>query len=173
MYETAYACIIRNIGLNIFLEDLILRNTRILVDADACPVKDIIVNVAKEFKLKVIMFTDTSHIIEDGYSQVITVSQGKDAVDIALINQTQKGDIVVTQDYGVATMALGRQAYAINQNGLIYDDTNMDRLLMERYIAQKVRRAGGRTHNPRKRSGKANINFKKSLRKLCKNVLGI
>ncbi|MFY9176749.1 MAG: YaiI/YqxD family protein [Caldicoprobacterales bacterium] len=117
-------------------------NTRILVDADACPVKDIIVKVAKEFKLKVIMFTDTSHIIEEEYSQVITVSQGKDAVDIALINQTQKGDIVVTQDYGVASMALGKQAYAINQNGLIYDETNIDRLLMERYLSQKIRRGG-------------------------------
>ncbi|MFY9278889.1 MAG: YaiI/YqxD family protein [Caldicoprobacterales bacterium] len=148
-------------------------NTRILVDADACPVKDIIVKVAKEFKLKVIMFTDTSHIIEEEYSQVITVSQGKDAVDIALINQTQKGDIVVTQDYGVASMALGKQAYAINQNGLIYDETNIDRLLMERYLSQKIRRGGGRTHNPRKRNVKSDISFEKSFRKLCKRVLGL
>lgn len=173
MFTTAYICIIKNIRLNILLEDLILHNARILVDADACPVKDIIVKVAKEFNLEVIMFTDTSHIIEDGYSQVITVSQGKDAVDIALINQTQKGDIVVTQDYGVATMALGKQAYAINQNGLIYNEANIDRLLMERYIAQKVRRAGGRTYNPKKRSEKANISFERSLRKLCKSILNM
>ena len=88
------------------------------------------------------MFTDTSHVIEDGYAQVVLVSQGEDAVDIALINHAQGGDIVVTQDYGVAAMALGKQAYALNQNGLIYDDTNIDRLLMDRYLSQKIRRAG-------------------------------
>ncbi|NLI61178.1 MAG: YaiI/YqxD family protein [Clostridiales bacterium] len=144
-----------------------------LVDADACPVKNIIIKVAKEFNLKVIMFTDTSHVIEDGYAQVVLVSQGEDAVDIALINHAQGGDIVVTQDYGVAAMALGKQAYALNQNGLIYDDTNIDRLLMDRYLSQKIRRAGGRTHNHKKRSTKDDIGFERSFRNLCQTVLGV
>lgn len=148
-------------------------NTTILVDADACPVKNIIIKVAKEFNLKVIMFTDTSHVIEDGYAQVVLVSQGEDAVDIALINHAQGGDIVVTQDYGVAAMALGKQAYALNQNGLIYDDTNIDRLLMDRYLSQKIRRAGGRTHNHKKRSTKDDIGFERSFRNLCQTVLGV
>jgi len=150
-----------------------LYNTTILVDADACPVKNIIIKVAKEFNLKVIMFTDTSHVIEDGYAQVVLVSQGEDAVDIALINHAQGGDIVVTQDYGVAAMALGKQAYALNQNGLIYDDTNIDRLLMDRYLSQKIRRAGGRTHNHKKRSTKDDIGFERSFRNLCQTVLGV
>ena len=150
-----------------------LYSTRILVDADACPVKDIIIKIAKEFKLEVMMFIDTSHILEDGYSKVITVSQGKDAVDLALINHTQKGDIVVTQDYGVASMALGKQAYAINQNGLRYDHSNIDRLLMERYLSQKIRRAGGRTPKHKKRNKEVNLQFEKSFKKLCMDALGI
>lgn len=148
-----------------------MHNIRILVDADACPVKDIIVRLANEFKLEVIMFTDTSHILEDGYSQIITVSQGKDAVDLALINQAQKGDIIVTQDYGVASMALGKQAYAINHNGFIYDKTNIDRLLMERYVSQKIRRAGGRISNPKKRTKEANIRFERAFMKLCMKAI--
>lgn len=140
---------------------------KILVDADACPARNIVIKVAKEFNLEVLMFVDTSHILEDGYSRIITVGQGKDAVDIALINHTEKGDIVVTQDYGVASMALGKLAYAINFNGLIYDANNIDRLMFERYLSQKIRRAGGKTSGPKKRNKEANIQFEKALRKLC------
>lgn len=143
---------------------------KILVDADACPARNIVIKVAKEFNLEVLMFVDTSHILEDGYSRIITVGQGKDAVDIALINHTEKGDIVVTQDYGVASMALGKQAYAINFNGLIYDANNIDRLMFERYLSQKIRRAGGKTFGPKKRNKEANIQFEKALRKLSKFI---
>lgn len=146
---------------------------KILVDADACPVKDIIIKIAKELKINVIMFVDTSHILNDGYSRVVTVSQGKDAVDIALINQTEKGDVVVTQDYGVASMVLGKQAYAINQNGLIYNEDNIDGLLFERHLSQKVRRAGGRTRGPKKRNKQANHQFEKVFWELCKTALGV
>ena len=140
---------------------------KILVDADACPVKDIIVKIAKKLNIEVIMFIDTSHILEDGYSRVLTVGQGKDAVDIALINQTQNGDVVVTQDYGVASMALGKKAYAINQNGLIYNEENIDRLLFERHLSQKIRRAGGKTSGPKKRSKKNNQKFENVFKELC------
>jgi uncharacterized protein YaiI (UPF0178 family) len=148
-----------------------LHRIKVLVDADACPVKDIIISIAKEFELEIVMFADTSHILDDGYSRVVIVSQARDAVDIALINQTQQGDIVVTQDYGVASMALGKQAYAINHNGLIYDSSNIDRLLMERFLSQKIRRPGGRTSNQKKRSTKDNLKFEKAFRKLCIDAL--
>lgn len=148
-----------------------MHNPKILVDADACPVKEIIVRIAKELELEVLMFVDTSHILEDDYSKVITVSQGNDAVDIALINQTRNGDIVVTQDYGVASMALGKKAYSINQNGLVYDESNIDRLLFERYLHQKVRQSGGRTSNHKKRNKEINLKFENSFRELCMKVL--
>ncbi len=136
----------------------------IYVDADACPVKEIIVQVAREYSLSVVMVLDTSHEWEDGYSQVVTVDRGRDGADIALINRTQKGDLVVTQDYGVAALALGKGASALNQNGLIYSSQNMDRLLFERHLGQKGRRAGGRTGNMRKRSALDDENFEKALR---------
>ncbi len=139
---------------------------RILVDADACPVKEIIIQVAKEENIKVMMFTDVCHIIDDGYSEVITVDKANDAVDIALANSVLKGDIVVTQDYGVAAMVLAKGAKAINQYGMIYSDDNMDKLLFERHIAQKVRRSGGRTTGPKKRSKDDSIRFEANFRKL-------
>lgn len=145
---------------------------KILVDADACPVKNIIVEIAKMYSIKVIMFIDTSHILNDGYSDVITVEKGKDSVDIALINRTELNDVVVTQDYGVAAMAISKHAYAINQNGLVYSNENIDRLLFERYLSQKVRRSGGRTINARKRSVVDDDSFKASFKHLLLEAIG-
>ena len=139
---------------------------RILVDADACPVKEIIVRNAKERGLKVIMFIDTSHVLDDGYSEVITVGKGADAVDIALINKMENGDVVVTQDYGVATMALSKKGKVLNQDGMIYDNSNIDRLLFQRYISKKVRNGGGKTSNPKKRTKDDDKRFEESLKKI-------
>jgi len=141
---------------------------RILVDADACPVKHIIAKVAKEHGIPVIMFVDTSHIINDGYSQVVTVDTSRDSVDIALANKVSKGDLVVTQDYGVAAMILPKGARVINQNGLIYSDKNIDNLLLERHIAKKVRQSGGRTSGPRKRTKEHDARFEEILRSLLR-----
>lgn len=139
---------------------------KILVDADACPVKEIIVNIAKYKNVKVIMLIDTSHEIDDGYSEVVIVDKARDSVDFALINKAEKGDIVVTQDYGVAAMALAKGAIAINYDGIIYSDKNMDRLLFERHLAQKIRRSGGRISGPSKRSKEQDEKFEKAFKLL-------
>jgi len=140
---------------------------QIFVDADACPVRGVIVKIAKQFNLKVTMVVDTCHELDDGYSTVVTVDKAKDSVDIALINLANAGDIVVTQDYGVAAMALGKRAQAINQNGMLYTDSNIDGLLIERHWGQKVRRGGGRTACFKKRSKENNESFAVVFRRLC------
>ena len=139
---------------------------QILVDADACPVKEIIVRLAKERKLLVTMLIDTSHQLNDGYSRVITVDKEADSVDFALMGLLQKGDIVVTQDYGLAAMALGKGARVINQNGLIYTNDNIDRLLMERHVSAKARRSGKRTKGPSKRTKEDDERFEEGFGKL-------
>lgn len=133
---------------------------QILVDADACPVKQIIVEEAKKRNIPVTMIIDTSHELNDGYSEVITVDKARDSVDIKLINILSSEDIVVTQDYGVAAMALGKGAKAINQNGLIYNDSNIDELLFSRFIGQKLRRAGKSTNTAKKRTKEDDENFR-------------
>ena len=132
---------------------------RILVDADACPVKEIIVKLARERSIPVIMLIDTSHQLNDGYSDIITVDKQADSVDFAIMSLLTRDDIVVTQDFGLAAMVLGKGAKAVNQNGLIYTDSNIDKLLMERHIGQKVRRSGGRTKGPAKRTKEDNARF--------------
>lgn len=146
-------------------------NMKILVDADACPVKDIIEDIAIKLEIPVVMLIDTSHILHSEYSQVISVSQAPDAVDFALINRTEKGDIVVTQDYGVAAMALGKGAYAIHHNGKIYTDYNIDIMLMERDYAKKLRQSGKRVkgHN-KKRTYKQDLQFAEAFEMLCKRA---
>ena len=132
---------------------------RILVDADACPVKEIVVRLAKERNIPVIMLIDTSHQLNDGYSEIITVDKQADSVDFALICLLTADDVVVTQDYGLTAMVLGKGARAVNQNGLVYTNGNIDKLLMERHIGQKVRRSGGRTKGPSKRTKDDNERF--------------
>ncbi len=145
----------------------------IYVDADACPVKDIIEAVAKKYKIPVTMIIDVNHILYSDYSEIITVSQGADSVDLALINRVQKGDIVVSQDYGVAALALGKGAYAIGNSGLLYTKDNIDRLLFERFMHGKVRRAGkaGRGGSIKKRTSADDEKFLASFDKLCASVI--
>lgn len=143
---------------------------KILVDADACPVKEIIVRQAKQRKLPVVMLLDTSHVRNDGYSMVITVDKGRDSADIRLANLLESGDVVVTQDFGVAALALGKGAYALNQNGMAYDDGNMDQLLFERHLGQKVRRAGGRTAGVKKRTHRDDAAFEEAFARLLDQV---
>ena len=139
---------------------------KILVDADACPVKEIIVRLAKQRNIPVTMLTDTSHRISDGYSTVITVDKAADSVDYALMGLVCREDIVVTQDYGLAAMVLGKGARAINQNGMIFSNDNIDRLLMERHTSAKIRRGGGRTKGPAKRTKEDNERFEAAFAKM-------
>ena len=111
----------------------------IYVDADACPVTRIVETLARKHGISVVLLCDTNHQLTSDYSTVKVIGSGSDAVDIALINLCQKGDIVVTQDYGVAALALGKGAKAIHQSGRWYTDDNIDGLMMERHLAKKAR----------------------------------
>ena len=90
---------------------------QIFVDADACPVIEIVENVAKKYNIPTTLLCDTNHVLYSDYSQVVVVGAGADAVDYKLISICHRGDIVVSQDYGVAAMALGKGAYVIHQSG--------------------------------------------------------
>ena len=142
---------------------------RILVDADACPVKQIIVRLAKQNNVPVTMLIDTSHELNDGYSTIITVDKQADSVDYALMCLLTCEDIVVTQDFGLAAMVIGKGAKAINQNGLIFTDSNMDKLLMERHLGQKIRRGGGKTKGPAKRTKDDDIRFEAAFERLLQS----
>ena len=109
------------------------------------------------------MLIDTSHELDDGYSTVVTVDKQKDSVDFALMNRLTKNDIVVTQDYGLAAMVLGKGARVLDQNGRVYTDDNIENLLMDRHMGQKIRRAGGRTKGPPKRTKEDDAKFEQAF----------
>ena len=113
----------------------------IYIDADACPVTRIAERIAKKNSIPVVLLCDTNHVLTSDYSEIRVIGAGADAVDIALINLCQRGDIVITQDYGVAALALGKGARAIHQSGKWFTDDNIDSLLMERHMAKKARRS--------------------------------
>ena len=141
---------------------------RIYVDADACPVVKITEQVARKYELPVTLLCDTNHILTSDYSEVRVIGAGADAVDLALINLCQAGDIVVTQDYGVAAMALGKKAYVLHQNGWQYNAGNIDILLMKRHMAKKARRSKKKLHlkGPAKRTEEDDDKFATGLIRL-------
>ena len=145
-----------------------MKKLHIWVDADACPVVGIVESIAEKYDIPVTLLCDTNHVLELAYSEVIMVGAGADAVDYKLISLCHKGDIVVSQDYGVAVMALGKGAYAIHQSGRWYTNDNIDRMLMERHLNKKARRTSGKNHikNPRKRTSEDDEHFRESFEKM-------
>lgn len=144
----------------------------VFVDADACPVVRIVERVAMAYAVRVILLCDTNHFLDSAYSTIQVIGAGKDAVDLALINACQRGDVVVTQDYGVGALALGKGAHAIHQSGKWYTDENIDGLLMERHLAQKARQS--RKHHlkgPRKRTDEDDQRFEESFRNLLGKLI--
>ena len=141
---------------------------RILIDADACPVVSLAEGIARGRNIAVVIFCDTHHLLRSDYAIVRTVSAGRDAVDLALINECMYGDVVITQDYGVAALALGKGAYALHQDGWEYTPDNIEFKLMERHLAGKMRRSHGKHHlkGPRARTREADLHFEYALKGL-------
>lgn len=143
-------------------------------DADACPVIDIVEKIGKKYDVPVTLLCDTNHVLYSDYSEVIVVGAGADSVDYKQISLCEKGDIVVSQDYGVAAMALalGKGAFAIHQSGKWYTDENIDRMLMERHIAKKERRSKSKHHlkGPGRRTKEDDERFEQSFEKLIERA---
>ena len=114
------------------------------------------------------LLCDTNHVLSSAYSEVVVVGAGADAVDYKLISICHKGDIVVSQDYGVAAMALGKGAYAIHQSGKWYTNDNIDQMLMEHHLNKKARRSSRKCHikGPKKRTEEDDERFAQSFEKM-------
>ena len=139
---------------------------KILIDADGCPVVDIAARIARQHNIECLILCDTAHEFNREGAITITVSKGADSVDFALVNLVQKGDVVVTQDFGLAAMCLARGATPLNQNGMVYTNDNIDALLHQRHTAQKIRRGGGRLKGPAKRTAEQDRMFESALEEI-------
>lgn len=138
---------------------------KIIVDGDACPVIKLTEIIAKKYNLEMIVITDVNHYMNLDYAKVITVDQGNDNVDYEVIKHTQINDIIITQDYGLASLVLSKKAKVLHQNGVEYTDMNIESMLFSRYVGQKMKRSSKKTHmkGPKKRTKEDDINFENSL----------
>ena len=143
---------------------------KIFIDADGCPVVNETVRLCREYNRECIIICDTSHRIEKEGAVTIIVEKGADSADFRLVNMLRKGDLAVTQDYALAAMGLSRGARIINQDGMEYTDKNIDSLLMSRFIAKKVRNAGGRLKGPSKRTKEQTERFIRKLRNILEGL---
>ena len=125
---------------------------------------------AQKQHIPLIMVADDSHLLEDDYATVIIVSQGADAADYKLIELASPGDLIITQDYGVASMALGKGAFALSNEGLIFTADNIDQLLFERYLGRRLRETGQKSPKHRPRSAADDQAFLHSLTSILRQA---
>lgn len=111
----------------------------VIIDADACPVIKIVEQICISYKINLILVSDTSHITSSDFAKIITASKGADSADFEILKILMPNDILITQDYGLASLALLKKAKVLNQNGLIYNDDNIMQLLDQRAFAKKLR----------------------------------
>ncbi len=138
----------------------------IYVDADGCPVVNIAIDIAKEYGLGITVVKNYAHVITSDYATIITVDISRDSADYCIVNKMTSGDIVVTQDYGLAAMVLARGGISINQNGYIISQDNIDGMLNTRHINQKLRRQNIHTSKFKKRNSEADVSFDNGFRRL-------
>lgn len=139
---------------------------KLYIDADACPVTDIAIELCRRYGVACVLLCDTSHVMEKEGAQTVIVDKGADSADFALVNRIEAGDIAVTQDYGLAAMCLAKKAVPISQNGFVYNDDNIGALLEARHAAKKYRNAGGRLKGPHKRTKSQDAAFEALLHTL-------
>ena len=143
----------------------------LFIDADGCPVTDLAVRLAGQYHIPCTIFCDTAHRIERDGAATVTVSKGADSVDFALVNRVCTGDLVITQDYGLASMCLAKRARVMHQDGWLYTEYNISGLLEQRHAARRFRAAGGRTKGPSKRTQAQNDGFAKAFRDLLQQAV--
>lgn len=127
-------------------------NMKIYVDADACPVKDIIITEGTKAKIPVILVTSFSHFSnaeQPSGVETIYVDSGADAADYRIMKLAEKDDLIVTQDYGLASLGLAKGCTVLHHTGYTYTNENIDQLLQTRYLSAMARKSGKRTKGPK------------------------
>lgn len=141
---------------------------RLFVDADACPVVDLALQACREKNVPVFLLCDTAHELYRDGAQTLIFDKGADSVDFALVSRVRPGDLVLTQDYGLAAMCLGRRCRVLNQNGLEYTNDNIEALLFTRHENKKLLRAGRHPKGRPKRTKAQDEAFSAALKRLLR-----
>ncbi|CEA01323.1 hypothetical protein BN1048_01332 [Jeotgalicoccus saudimassiliensis] len=125
---------------------------KVIIDADACPVKDIVTKETRDKNIEVILVSSLSHFSSkelESHVRTVYVDAGPDAADYKIVELAEAGDVIVTQDYGLASLLLPKGCTVLHHTGFEYNRTNMDHLLETRHMSSVIRRGGGRTKGPK------------------------
>ena len=144
---------------------------KILIDADGCPVVDIALRLGKQFSIPCLILCDTAHVMHREGAEILVFDKGSDSVDFALVNRVAPGDIVITQDYGLASMCLAKKARVLHQDGWEYTCDNIDALLLVRHDSRKYRAAGGRMKGQKKRTQAQDDAFEAALKTMLQTTV--
>lgn len=136
---------------------------RVLIDGDGCPVVEIAIALCRQRQIPCLLLCDTAHEYHREGAETLTFDKGADSVDFALANRVCPGDLVITQDYGLASMCLARGARVLHQDGWEYTPWNIDALLLQRHESRKYRLSGGRTKAIPKRTTQQNQAFRDAM----------
>lgn len=146
---------------------------KIYVDADACPVKESIISIAQTNDIPVTLvqsFSHFSHAKQPQHVEVVYVDHGADAADFRIMALALKGDIIVTQDYGLASLGLSKGCIVLHHKGFTYTDQNIDHLLQTRYLSAMARKGGQRTKGPKAFTQEDQQKFEQLLKKTIKQI---
>ncbi|WLV25008.1 YaiI/YqxD family protein [Aciduricibacillus chroicocephali] len=142
---------------------------KVFVDADACPVKAIVQEEVLKRHLPLIFVTSYAHFSNqpppDGV-EVVYVDTGADAADYRIMQLALRGDLIVTQDYGLASLALAKGCTVLHHSGFEYTQENIGQLLESRHFSAKMRRSGLRTKGPKPFTAEERNRFRQLLQKL-------
>lgn len=144
---------------------------KVLIDADGCPVVDMTVKLCGKYRVSCIILCDTAHEMQREGAQTLTFDKGADSVDFALVNRICAGDLVITQDYGLASMCLARNAFVLHQDGWTYTEDNIGALLFQRAESRRYRASGGRLKGPAKRTRQQDQTFYNALEQLLQTTV--
>ena len=139
---------------------------KVLIDADACPVTKLAIRLCQDFQVPCTLFCDTAHEFHHDGVATLVVDKGADSADFAIANHAMPGDLVITQDYGLASMYLSRGARVLHQDGWEYTADNIDALLFSRHESRKYRASGGRIKGPKKRGASQDKAFSASMQRI-------
>lgn len=146
---------------------------KIYVDADACPVKDIIISEGTKAAIPVILVTSFSHfssVEQPSGVETIYVDSGADAADYRIVKLTERGDVIVTQDYGLASLGLAKGCTVLHHTGYTYTNENIDQLLQTRYLSAMARKSGKRTKGPKPFTAEDKEKFRMLFKKVISHL---
>lgn len=142
------------------------KKVTVYVDADACPVKEEISKTCKLFSVDIFFIASYAHVSNKSDKHWVFVDSDRESVDLYIVNHTKSGDIVITQDHGLASLLTDRGVRVLSNRGEEYSESEMNHTLFKRYLSAKQRRSGSRVKGPRKLTKDDRIRFREALERI-------